>query len=116
MAFQALPAADSSLVEDVWEMLLEEGVAAAGAAGTGAKPDASAAGASAGTTEPMSMAQLLFGVVDPSPQECYQAFRLLEGAQGALRFKRLWDGHYEARTRYVGGYADRVVSVLMSDI
>lgn len=53
----------------------------------------------AGVSEPRGMAELLFGAADPAPQQCYEAFRLLEGPEGVLRFKRRRDGHYEARTR-----------------
>lgn len=100
MYFDAMKPADSSLLEDAWEMLLEEALEAGAAAETGTAENGGGAPA-AGTSEPRSLAELLFGSADPTPQECYQAFRLLEGAEGTLRFKRQRDGHYEARSRCV---------------
>lgn len=94
--FEAQSVIDESLLEDAWEMLMEEGAAASAAAAADGAADSAA-----GTSEPRGMAQLLLGVEEPSPQECYQAFRLLEGREGVLRFKRRRDGSYECRSRYV---------------
>ena len=87
---------DDSLLEEAWQVLLEEDESgdADGGGGFGG------GGERAGVNDPRSMAQLLFGVVEPSPKECYRAFRLLEG-EGALRFKRRRDGRYECRSRCV---------------
>lgn len=85
-------------------MMLEESAAAA-TAGLGGG-DAAAAAAESGSSssdDPRGMAELLFGVGEPTPQQCYQAFRLLEGRDGVLFFKRRRDGTYECRTRWVRG-------------
>lgn len=101
--FEEQAPVDASLLEEAWQMLLEERSAAAVAAATAAA-DGGEKGeedAKAGTSDPRGMAQLLYGAVEPTPQECYQAFRLLEGREGALYFKRLRDGSYESRSRCV---------------
>lgn len=104
-AFEEQAPVDESLLEEAWQMLLEESTAAAVATSTasvegGEKGEEE--GHKAGTSDPRGMAQLLYGAVEPTPQECYQAFRLLEGREGALYFKRLRDGSYESRSRWVG--------------
>lgn len=104
--FEAQTPIDESLLEDAWEMLIEEG-AAAPVVGN------SAADCTAGTSDPRGMAQLLLGVAEPTPQECYQAFRLLEGRGGVLRFKRRRDGTYECRTRYGNMACDHRVAYEM---
>lgn len=87
-AFEDNPEVDEGLIEEAWDMMLEESAAASdGAAGEAANDD------------PRGMAELLFGVGDPSPQQCYHAFRLLEGRDGTLYFKRRRDGTYECRSR-----------------
>lgn len=101
VSLDAAEPVDSSLLEDAWEMLLEEAAEARLAAGATAAESGSGGAPPAGTSEPGSLAELLFGSADPTPRECYQAFRLLEGAEGTLRFKRRRDGHYEPRTRCV---------------
>lgn len=90
--FEEEVAVDGSLLEEAWEMLLEEAEASGLDGGSDAYD-------TIGTSDPRDMAQLLFGVVTPTPRECYQAFRLLEGKDGALRFKRRRDGSYECRSR-----------------
>lgn len=87
-AFEDIPEIDEGLMEEAWDMMLEESTAGSdGAAAVAANDD------------PRGMAELLFGVGDPSPQQCYHAFRLLEGRDGTLYFKRRRDGNYECRSR-----------------
>lgn len=81
---------DGSVLQEAWEMLLEEDEAR-DVLGDGG-------GERAGVCDPRDMAQLLFGVVEPTPKECYRAFQLLEG-EGSLYFKRRRDGLYECRSR-----------------
>lgn len=81
---------DGSILEEAWEMLLEEDETRDVPGDRG--------GERAGVCDPRDMAQLLFGVVKPTPKECYRAFRLLEG-EGSLYFKRRRDGLYECRSR-----------------
>ena len=104
-AFEEQAPVDESLLEEAWQMLLEESAAAAVATSTasvqGGEKDEEE-DSKAGTSDPRGMAQLLYGAVEPTPQECYQAFRLLEGREGALYFKRLRDGSYESRSRCAG--------------
>eukprot|EP00903_Cladosiphon_okamuranus_P006750 g6585.t1 len=98
---------DEELIEEAWDMMLEESTAAAlagvdGSGGEGAEAGAAAgAGSSSSLTidDPRGMAELLFGSGEPTPQQCYHAYRLLEGRDGALYFKRLRDGTYECRSR-----------------
>lgn len=115
-SFEVETQVESSLIEEAWDVLLEEAAEAAAAAAD-STDDAQSDGGSGGsvgsmpprgTSDPRGMAELLFGAVDPSPQECYQAFCVLEGRDGALRFKRRRDGYYEPRTRYVEGRVERV--------
>lgn len=87
--FEGDASVDPSLLEEAWEMLLEEA-----AVETDSDKDVLA-----GASDPRGMAELLFGAVEPTPQQCYQAFRLLEGREGVLRFKRRRDGYYECRSR-----------------
>lgn len=104
-AFEKQAPVDESLLEEAWQMLLEESAAAALATATAAGEGGETSeeeDSKAGTSDPRGMAQLLYGAVEPTPQECYQAFRLLEGREGALYFKRLRDGSYESRSRCVG--------------
>lgn len=96
-SFEADISVDASLIEEAWEMLLEEGSAVI--AETAEEQEVG--DLPAGTSDPRSMAELLFGSVQPTPLECYQAYRLLEGREGTLRFKRRRDGTYECRTRCV---------------
>lgn len=99
------------LMEEAWDMMLEESTAAA-TAGLDGSGGAGAAGSSSTSDDPRGMAELLFGVGEPTPQQCYQAYRLLEGRDGALYFKRRRDGTYECRSRWVcglrGGAWDRL--------
>lgn len=81
---------DGSILQEAWEMLLEEDEAR-DVLGDGG-------GERAAVCDPRDMAQLLFGIVEPTPKECYRAFRLLEG-EGSLYFKRRRDGLYECRSR-----------------
>lgn len=103
-AFEEQAPVDESLLEEAWQMLLEESMAAAVAMATAAAEGGGKGeeDSKAGTSDPRGMAQLLYGAVEPTPQECYQAFRLLEGREGTLYFKRLRDGSYESRSRCVG--------------
>lgn len=101
-AFESQAPADESLLVEAWQMLLEESAAAATSATAAAvEGGAKSEDSKAGTSDPRGMAELLYGAVEPTPQECYQAFRLLEGREGALYFKRLRDGSYESRSRCV---------------
>lgn len=96
---------DEGLMEEAWDMMLEESKAAvlAGLDGGGDEGAGAGAGSSSSSTsdDPRGMAELLFGVGEPTPQQCYQAFRLLEGRDGTLYFKRRRDGTYECRSRWV---------------
>lgn len=89
---------DGGLIEEVWDMMLEESTAAA-TAGLDGSGDGGGVGSSSTSDDPRGMAELLFGVEEPTPQQCYQAFRLLEGRDGTLFFKRRRDGTYECRSR-----------------
>lgn len=93
--FEEQPEVDEGLMGEAWDMMLEESTAAATAGLDGEK----GAGASSTSDDPRGMAELLFGVGEPTPQQCYQAFRLLEGRDGTLYFKRRRDGTYECRSR-----------------
>lgn len=89
VAFEDRPEIDEGLIEEAWDMMLEESTVGSDGA----------AAAAAANDDPRGMAELLFGVGDPSPQQCYHAFRLLEGRDGTLYFKRRRDGTYECRSR-----------------
>lgn len=95
---------DGELIEEAWDMMLEENAAAAtaGLDGSGGGGGGGGADSSSTSDDPRGMAELLFGVGEPTPQQCYQAFRLLEGREGTLYFKRRRDGTYECRSRWVG--------------
>lgn len=95
VAFEQDSQVDVSLLEDAWQILLEEGMEHASEVGSVAEGEA----VMAGTSDPRGMAELIFGDMDPNPKQCYQAFRLLQGEEGTLRFKRRRDGRYEARSR-----------------
>lgn len=92
---------DVGLIEEAWDMMLEESTAAA-TAGLDGSGGGGGAESSSTSDDPQGMAELLFGVGEPTPQQCYQAFRLLEGRDGTLYFKRRRDGTYECRSRWVG--------------
>lgn len=93
---------DGALMEEAWDMMLEESTAAATAGLDGSGGGGGGAGTSCTSDDPRGMAELLFGVGEPTPQQCYEAFRLLEGRDGTLYFKRRRDGTYECRSRWVG--------------
>lgn len=86
---------DSSLLEDAWHILVDEATQAKSVAEDEGENETMAAG----TSDPRGMAELLMGDANPDPKLCYNAFRLLHGEQGTLRFKRRRDGRYEARSR-----------------
>lgn len=96
--FEEQPEVDEGLMEEAWDMMLEESAAVA-TAGLDGGGGGTAASASSTSDDPRGMAELLFGVEEPTPQQCYQAFCLLEGRDGTLYFKRRRDGTYECRTR-----------------
>ncbi|CAM9122345.1 unnamed protein product [Ectocarpus sp. 8 AP-2014] len=98
-AFEDSPEIDEGLIEEAWDMMLEESTAGSGGAAAAAAND-----------DPRGMAELLFGVGDPSPQQCYHAFRLLEGRDGTLYFKRRRDGTYECRSKEAVEVARRQLS------
>ncbi len=115
-AFEEEQEVDEGLMEEAWLMMLEETAAAATAGLGGGDAGAAAGGGSPSSDDPRGMAELLFGAGEPTPQQCYQAFRLLEGRDGALYFKRRRDGTYECRTRWgcAGVYPWRFVMFPLS--
>lgn len=98
-AFEKQQQFDEGLVEEAWDMMLEESTAVALAGLDGGGDGRGGEGSSSTSDDPRGMAELLFGVGEPTPQQCYQAFRLLEGRDGTLYFKRRRDGTYECRSR-----------------
>lgn len=98
-AFEEPQQFDEGLMEEAWDMMLEESTAAATAGLEGGGGGGKGAGAGSSSDDPRGMAELLFGVGEPTPRQCYQAYRLLEGRDGTLYFKRRRDGSYECRSR-----------------
>eukprot|EP00752_Nemacystus_decipiens_P004584 g4184.t1 len=115
-AFEEPQQFDEGLLEEAWDMMLEESTAAV-TAGLGGSGGASGAGALGGaestitSDDPRGMAELLFGVGEPTPRQCYEAYRLLEGRDGTLYFKRRRDGTYECRSREAVEVARRKLSL-----